>query len=1200
MKINFKRHISIFLVILMILTSFGVFPSYAALSYGGECGENLTWSFNDETGELIISGSGEMDDYAIMYIPWHNFRTEIKSVKIEESVTSVCDYAFFNCQSLTDIEISKSIEIIGNLAFAQCYALESISVDSQNAFYFSDNSGVLYNKNQSALIQYPSASSQTEYILPDSVETIYEDAFRYAENLTEITLSSSLKTIGEEAFYGSTINSIDIPSSVEIIGKDAFGWCPSLTEINVSNENNVYSSDSNGVLFNKNKTELIKFPNKNAETDYTIPDGVTTLADNSFENCYSLQSVTIPSSVTAIGSGVFFNCSLKSIYVDSTNQNYSSDENGVLFTKDKSELIVYPSRNAKKGYNIPDSVSTISEFAFYNNQIIESISLPDSVTTIENGAFSLCTNLEYIHFGNNIKTIGTDIVSDGNTYFCAETDDCIAKEYADANGIEFIVCDGHDINGITVSDYEITIENKQNYQLTATVTPDTATDKSVVWSSDNEAVVSVNENGKITASLPGTAVVTASTSDGKYSAKCNVTVNPRYFNVVWNVDGEKTTVSIAEGTEITSPDAPSKTGYTFAGWSPEVPDTMPAKNIELTAKWTVNSYNAVFYSNGGKWSDGSTEKTYSVKYGSQIYSPRTPSKEGYIFVGWSDELGTMDNVNGKEFYAVWEASDNTPYIVETYVMNIDGTYTVTEDVLAGTTDTTVNAAYSIDNGFVLNTDNSVLSGVVAADGSLVLKVYIDREIFEIILNGEKLECLYGTEITEPVKPAAPEGHLQEGWIDENGDEVVFPIIADENFPTEIKPNFVRQSYTVTWIVDDSQTKESYLFEEKITLPSEPSKTGYTFIGWTPEVEDTMPSTNLTYTAVWSVNSYDAVFDASSGVWTDGSTKKTIVTNYDAPIIAPENPVKAGYIFAGWSPEVGVMNDINGKNFTANWIASTDTVYTVEIYTMTTDGSYSKVTQKLTGATDSTVVADYTVDTGFVLNEEKSVLSGVVKADNSLILKAYIDRKSYKLITVSDGVATTTEYLFGASIVEPAAPVKEEYDFVGWDKDIPSTMPAEDITLTAQFTKTIYTCTDCNEKFEDKSEYNNHLAFEQSKKDIRVSIKNKVASRTINYGETLRLTAVTSATLPAGTKICWYVDGAKVYEGETFEISFESGTKTVTVKITESNDTPLKDSNGNEISDSQNVSVNSGIWQKIVSFFKNLFKVNRTIIQNIFR
>ncbi|MBQ7121545.1 MAG: leucine-rich repeat protein [Clostridia bacterium] len=1198
MKITLKRILSIMLAA-AVAFSFGSLFAGASLSYGGPCGDGVTWSFDDDTGAVVISGTGAMDEYAIMYRPWHNICSEIKSVSIESGVTGICDFAFYNCPELSDISISDTVELIGSLAFAQCYALESISVNEENSHYCSDSFGVLFDENKTELIQYPASDNQTSYKIPDTVKTVNKDAFRYAENLTAVSLPYSLESIGDEAFYGSSLESVTIPASVTIIGKDAFGWCPSLEAIAVDNANTSFSSDDNGVLFNKEKTELIKFPNNSATASYTIPDTVTSLADNSFENCSKLRNITIPSGVVSIGDGVFFNCSLESITVDSANQNYSSDGAGALFTKDKTELIQYPAKSTSKGYNVPDGVTTIREYAFHNNQIIESISLPDSVTEVESGAFSYCGSLEYVHFGKNISKIGENIVS-GNTYICSDTENCYAKEYAAANGIEFAVCAGHSVEGIMISEAEITITNKSSHHITATVTPDSATDKNVVWSSNNPDVASVDKNGLVTALSAGTAIITAASSDGKHTASCTVTVEPRYFNVVWSIDGVEETASVAEGASIEAPETPEKTGHTFIGWSPEIPDSMPENDLKFTAKWSVNSYNAVFNSNGGEWPDGSTEKTYSVKYGTQIYAPRTPSKQGYIFAGWSPEIGKMDDINGKVFNAEWTASDDTKYAVEIYTMETDGTYTKTTDNLKGTTDTTVNAEYKLEKGFILNAKKSKLSGIVAADGSLILTVYLDREIYEVVLNGEKLECLYGSEIAEPEKPEAPEGHIQEGWIDENGNKVEFPLVADENFPSEVKPDFIRQSYTVTWIVDGSKTTQSYLFEAEINAPADPVKTGYTFNGWTPAVDSFMPSHNLEYTAVWSANSYDALFDANGGKWADGSDKKTVAADFDTEITAPEAPEKAGYIFIGWSPEVGIMNDTNGKSYSAIWAASTDTLYTTEIYTMEPDGTYTKVIETLNGTTDSTVYAEFEVETGFALNEEKSVLSGVVTADNSLVLKAYIDRNSYTFTTVSDGVSTSVSYLYGAVIAEPAAPVKDGYDFTGWDSEIPSTMPSHDITVNARFEKSKYVCSDCGEEYTDKDEYNTHIAYEQAKKSIRVSIKNNPGSKTVKYGEILRLTAVTSASLPEGTKLCWYIDGVKAHEGESFDVKFESGTKTVTVKITDTHGNALRNAEGKEISDSQKVSVDSSFWQKIVSFFKNLFGMNRTVIQKIFR
>ncbi len=1194
----FKNGLAIMMAVLVAFGSITLFSAKADAVYNGNCGDSLEWSLDKSTGALTVSGTGAMKEYSTTYIPWRSVRSEIKSVSIGDGVTSVCNYAFYDCANLAEISIAATVTQIGTLAFAQSPSITAFSVDSENPNYSSDIYGVLFDKNFTQLIQYPSGNNQANYEVPASVTAVYEDSFRFAKNITGVSLPDGLESIGEEAFYGSGLTSVTIPSCVTSIGKNAFGWCPSLKSISVNTDNPNYSSDEYGVLFNKSKTELIKYPNNCVQTDYIIPDGVTTIADDAFENCYKLSYVTIPSSTVSIGKGVFFNCYLKGITVNSANQNYSSDDNGVLFSKDKTELIQYPIRNEKTDYIIPDGVVTVKESSFQNCQTLKSITVPESVTNIEDYAFMLCGNLEFVHLTSGTTSIGQNVIGT-SAYLCAETENCYAKDYAETNGLSFKVCSGHNADGISISTNEVEIINKQTYKLEATVTPDTAADKSVIWESDNSAVATVDEKGLVTAVSAGTANITATTADGAYSAVCKVTVTPRYFNITWIVDGKETVQSVAEGAVITKPDTPEKIGHTFKGWNGEIPATMPAESLTFKALWTANSYDAVFDANGGVFNDGSTTKTHSVVYGSDIYTPRIPSRQGYEFIGWTPETGIMDDINGKEFTAEWAALTDTKYTVEIYTMEIDGTYTNTTDVLTGTTDTTATAEYTVETGFKLNEENSVLSGNIAPDGSLVLKVYLDREIYKATINGVTSDYLHGQQIAEPEKPDAPTGYLQQGWIDENGASVEFPLVAGGNLPSEIKPDFVKQSYTVTWIVDSNKTEETYLFESKINAPADPVKTGYTFTGWTPAIPDSMPAESMVFTATWSANSYKAVFDANSGAWADGSTKKTVTANFDEEIIAPENPVKSGYIFAGWTPEVGIMNDVNGKTYKALWIVSTETVYTVEIYTMSTDGTYTKVTQTFTGATDSTVNAKYTVEEGFILNNEKSVLSGKVAADNSLVLTAYIDRLTYTLTTIVDGVSSSKEYIYGSIIAEPNTPSKAGYDFIGWDKEIPQTMPAEDLTITAKFEKSTYTCPDCLTKFDDEAKYNEHIAYEQAKKNIRVSIKNKPDTKTIKYGETLRLTAVTSAALPEGTKICWYVDGVKAAEGETFDISFNSGTKSVTVKITDSSDNALKDANGNEISDSQKVSVNSSFWQKIVSFFKNLFRMNRTVIQTLF-
>ena len=462
------------------------------------------------------------------------------------------------------------------------------------------------------------------------------------------------------------------------------------------------------------------------------------------------------------------------------------------------------------------------------------------------------------------------------------------------------------------------------------------------------------------------------------------------YTITWVVDDEKTVETVNVGTQIIVPVEPKKIGYTFEGWTPEVLDVMPAENLTFTATFAANSYDAVFDANGGEWNDGEITKTGSIDFDSEIIAPENPSRQGYDFAGWDSEIGVMDDINGKTFSAQWAARNDTKYTVETYIMNAEGEYVKTVQNYTGETDSTAKAEYIIEEGFKLNEEKSVISGIIAADNSLVLKVYIDRN-----------------------------------------------------------------KYILTSVVDGEITETEYLYGSIVAEPANPIKTGYTFVGWTPEVPAVMSAENITVTAVFDVNSYDAVFNANGGTWSDGASKKTVVTDFDSEIVAPENPSRQGYDFAGWSPSVGIMDDVNGKTFSAQWTARNDTVYTVETYTMNAEGEYVKSVQNYTGETDSTANAEYIIEKGFKLNEEKSVISGGISADNSLVLKVYIDRKKYKFTSVVDGVTTETEYLYGSTITEPTTPVKTGYTFVGWTPEIPTVMTAEDLSFTAVFTPNSY-------------------------------------------------------------------------------------------------------------------------------------------------
>ena len=251
--------------------------------------------------------------------------------------------------------------------------------------------------------------------------------FEFARDklINTIVIESGVTGIGDYAFYAcESLTSILIPNGVVNIGGGVFYGCTSLISIEVENENENYSSE-NGVLFNKNKTNLIYcpggktgeyiIPNSVTTIEYfafcscknltliTIPNSVISIQHGAFSDCISLTSITIPNSVIEIGLEVFCRCtSLTSIEVGSENSKYTSKD-GVLFNKKERILVRCPEGKIGK-YVIPNNVKGIGIEAFFNCTNLTSIDIPNSVVDIGNGAFS-CSNITSLTIPKRVSRI---------------------------------------------------------------------------------------------------------------------------------------------------------------------------------------------------------------------------------------------------------------------------------------------------------------------------------------------------------------------------------------------------------------------------------------------------------------------------------------------------------------------------------------------------------------------------------------------------------------------------------------------------------------------------------------------------------------------------------------------------------------------------------------------------------------------------
>ena len=372
------------------------------------------------------------------------------------TVTSIGKSAFYECSNLTSVDIPNSVTSISNMAFYDCSSLTSVTI-------------------------------------PNSVTSIGHSVFFYCSNLTSVTIPNSVTSIGNNAFMGCTsLISVSIPNSVTSIGDCAFQYC-SLTSV-------------------------------------TIPNSVTSIGDYAFSCCYSLTSVTISNSVTEIGNYAFGYCTniTKIINLNPTPQSIT----GYTFYNVPTGAVVYIPKGSTAAFRASSTWSKFKDFREMDANITLS---PTSVELNKGESVEITASVGKY----DDMTIESDEWSSSNTDVATVDGGKVTAISSGVAEINYTVTDGYGVahtesctvivkpifaESISLDRTELVLTIGATDKLTATILPEYVTDKTVTWTSSDESIVTVDEEGNIQALALGEAVITAAC--GEKSATCKVTVNP--------------------------------------------------------------------------------------------------------------------------------------------------------------------------------------------------------------------------------------------------------------------------------------------------------------------------------------------------------------------------------------------------------------------------------------------------------------------------------------------------------------------------------------------------------------------------------------------------------------------------------------------------------------------------------------------------
>ena len=1061
-------------------------------------------NYKDLSGEITVEDkvSYQGMDYTVNEIGVDAFNgcTGITKVNLPTKLDDISTRAFKGCTNLAEVNIPSTLRLLDNSAF------EGTKLYTNNK----DKDGAVYY--DGCLLYYPLSTIAGTYSVKDGTRLIATDVFEFDDKITELILPEGLQCLCNGSVTTMyALKTLHLPSSLYHIGGDFCNDCFYLTTIYNYSDSPVDLSD-NYCFDNVNQSKCTLYVPKGCKSAYNAAEewkefkivemsGIYTVTFEDYDG-FTLKeervvegaSAHAPSNPTREGyTFTGWNKTFNSVISDMTvTAQYKKNTYTVIFY-DEDKTTVLKSQKVEYGdaATAPEPLEHegLNFFAWdamfdvvTSNMDIHAVYVKKTYTiSFVNGEGEEFSSTVVTH-GETVdifvptgteKELKKDCYTFTGEWLSSETGKVMtSKEVADAivtgavtytaqyelnyfyvkfnilNGTGKILEEDIDMNHVpcgTVLHIEPIPDEGYEFE-------------GWVFEYDPEAGITI-------------------TSDFWFSGNCKIKTFTVTF-VDW--DGTELYSEVVEYDQpSTTPEEPTRVGYTFTGW-----DAMPEhvkSDMTITAQYAINTYTVTFVD----WDD-MTITTETVDYGDAAAAPSDPTREGYHFTGWDKDFSNItENLTVTAQYAI------NVYTV-TFVDSSDKTLK-TEKVEHGK-GATAPSAPSVEGYHFTGWDKKFDN--VTSDLTIKAQYAINTYTVTFYDKDGNVLSTQTVNWNEAAKtPEIPvwEGHNFTGWSAE------FDHVKSD---LNIKPIYDVQTYTVTFVGfgGTELKKEKVEYGESATAPEAPAVTGYTFTGWDKTYNNI--TADLTVTAQYTINTYTVTF-----VDWDKTTLKVEKVDYGKSATAPSNPIREGYHFTGWDKDFS--NIAGDLTVTAQ--------YAINVYTVTFVDSSDKTikTEKVehgsaatapdapsvegyhfTGwdkkfdnvTSDLTVKAQYAINTytvtfydkdGNVLSTQTVNWNETAKAPeipvweghnftgwsaefdhvkSDLTIKPIYDVQTYTVTFVGFGGAELKKEKveYGKSATAPDAPAVTGYTFKGWDKDF-SNITAN-LTVTAQYAINVYTVT----------------------------------------------------------------------------------------------------------------------------------------------